>query len=156
MSKTTLIAEPGRQDIILSRVFAAPRHRVYAAYTDPEAIPHWWGPRFLATTVDRMEVRKGGVWRFVQRDAQGNEYAFHGVYHDAVAPERIVSTFEFEGAPGHVALETAMFEELPGGLTRLTVRTVFQTVEDRDAMLRTGASEGGSESWDRLEQLLAG
>lgn len=156
MSKTTVVAEPGRQDIILSRVFAAPRDRVYGAYTDPQAIPHWWGPRFLTTTVDRMEVRKGGVWRFVQRDTQGNQYAFNGVYHDAVAPERIVSTFEFEGAPGHVALETATFEELPDGSTRLTVRTVFQTVEDRDAMLRTGASEGGSESWDRLEELLAG
>ena len=69
-------------------------------------IPQWWGPARFTTTIDKLDVRPGGSWRFVQRDAAGNEYAFHGVYHEVVSPERIVDTFEFEGMPGHVSLET--------------------------------------------------
>jgi len=101
-----------------------------------------------------MDVRPGGGWRFIQRDAAGNEFAFHGVYHEVVAPERIVGTFEFEGMPGHVALETSTLEDL-GGRTRLTTISVFQTVEDRDGMAASGMELGASESMDRLEELLA-
>ena len=142
------------QEFIITREFDAPRELVFRAYTDPEAIPKWWGPRRLTTTVDRMDVRPGGGWRFVQRDAEGNEFAFHGVYHEVVPPERIVGTFEFEGMPGHVALETTTLEDL-GGRTRLTTTTVFQTVEDRDGMVASGMEEGATESMDRLEELLA-
>src|SRR3712207_1523912 len=102
MSKTEFIAEPGKQTITMRRVFDAPRELVFKTYTDPQAIPHFWGPKNLTTIVDKMEVRAGGIWRFVQRDAEGNEFAFHGVYHDIVAPEWMVGTFEFEGMPGHV------------------------------------------------------
>src|SRR3954471_1251891 len=101
-----------------------------------------------------MEVAKGGVWRFVHRDADGNEYAFNGVYHDSVAPERLVYTFEFEGMPGHVFLETVTFEE-QDGQTKLTDVSVFQSIEDRDGMLNTGMEAGSSESLDRFAALLA-
>ena len=100
-----------------------------------------------------MDVRPGGVWRYVQRDAAGNTYAFHGVYHEVRSPECIIDTFEYEGAPGHVSLETLILEDL-GGRTKWTARSVFQTVEDRDAMLKSGMEEGVYETMDRLAELL--
>lgn len=154
MSKTAVTAPAARHDIVLTREFDAPRDLVFRVYTDPRAIPNWWGPRRLTTTVDRMDVRPGGAWRFVQRDADGSEYAFHGVYHDVVPPERVVTTFEFEGMPGHVAMETTTLEDLGGGRTRLTTTSVFQTVEDRDGMVASGMEEGATESMDRLAELL--
>ena len=155
MNKTSFVAEPGRLDIVMERRFAAPRERVFAAYTDAAAIPRWWGPRFLTTVVDRLEARQGGIWRFVQRDQAGNEYAFRGVFHESLAPQRIVRTFEFEGMPGHVLLETVVFEE-ESGQTKVTASSVFQTQEARDGMLQTGAEHGAAETWDRLDELLAG
>lgn len=101
-----------------------------------------------------MEVKPGGTWRFVQRDAAGNVFAFHGVYHDVTAPERCVQTFEFEGVPGHAALETSTFEEFDGK-TKLTQQSVFQSVADRDGMVQSRMEEGASESMDRLAELLA-
>jgi len=155
MPKMNLIAEPGKQEIVMTRLFDAPRELVFKAYTDPNLIPQWWGPKNLTTTVDKMDVREGGVWRFVQRDSEGNEYAFHGVYHAIVSPERLVYTFEFEGMPGHVLLATVTFEELNDGKTKLTDRSVFQSVEDRDGMLQSGMEEGAAESMDRFAELLA-
>lgn len=154
MTKLNLIAEPGKHAITMTRMFDAPRALVFKAYTDPTLIPQWWGPRNLTTIVDKMEVKKGGVWRFVHRDAEGNEYAFNGVYHESVAPERIVYTFEFEGMPGHVLLETVIFEE-QDGKTLLTDIAVFQSIEDRDGMLSTGMEDGATESMDRFAELLA-
>lgn len=154
MSKTQFRAEPGRQDMVVTRVYDAPRELVFKAYTDPNSVPQWWGPSFLTTTVDQMDVRQGGIWRYVQRDADGNEYAFRGVYHESLAPERLIYTFEFEGMPGHVLLETITFEEQPGGKTKLTELAVFQTQEDRDGMLQSGA-EAGAEMYDRFAELLA-
>jgi uncharacterized protein YndB with AHSA1/START domain len=154
MSKTNLIAEPGTQEIRLERVFDAPRDLVFKVCTDPKHIPQWWGPAYLTTVVDKMDVKPGGLWRYVQRDPKGNEYAFHGVYHDIVMPERLVFTFEWEGLPGHVILETSTFEALPDGKTRLVDSSVFQSVEDRDGMLSSGMQDGAKETWDRFAELL--
>ena len=153
---TTILAEPGKQELLITREFDAPRELVFKACTDPELLPKWWGPRRLSTEVDKMDVRPGGEWRFINRDAQGQEYGFHGVYHDIQAPERIIDTFEFEGLPetGHVAMETMKFEELPGGRTRLTTQSVFQSVADRDGALQSGMEEGINETYDRLAELL--
>src|SRR5579871_6386913 len=136
-NKTTVTAEPGKQEMTITREFDAPRELVFRAITDPELLPQWWGPRYLSTKIDKMDVRSGGQWRYIQRDEQGNEYGFHGVYHEVLAPERIIDTFEFEGLPetGHVALETMMLEALPGGRTRLTTQSVFQSLADRDGAL---------------------
>ncbi len=153
MTKTILIAEPGKQELFSTRTFDAPPERVFKAYTDPALIPQWWGPRHLTTTIDRMEAKSGGSWRFVQRDAEGHEFAFHGVYHEVKPPSRIVDTFEFEGTPGHVLLETATFEE-QGAQTRLTVQVVYQSVEDRDGMIASGMEQGMDEGMDRLAELL--
>ena len=153
---TNIIAEPGKQEILITREFDAPRELVFKACTDPQLIPQWWGPRSLSTEVDTMDVRPGGQWRFLNRDAEGNEFAFHGVYHEILAPERIIDTFEFEELPetGHVALETMTLEELPGGRTRLTTQSVFQSVADRDGMIQGGMEEGVKDTNDRLEELL--
>jgi uncharacterized protein YndB with AHSA1/START domain len=151
--ETTFTVEPNRQEIIMSRVFAAPRDLVFRVATDPEHIAHWWGPSEYATTVDKADVRPGGQWRYVQTDKQGNEFAFHGVYHDVVAPERVVDTFEFEGMPGHVLLETTTYETVEGG-TRLTTTSVFQSQADRDGMVASGMESGARESWERLAELL--
>ncbi len=154
--QTTIAAEPGKQEIVITREFDAPRELVFKAFTDPQLIPQWWGPRFLSTEVDRIDVRPGGQWRFINRDAEGNEYAFHGVYHEVLVSERIIDTFEFEGLSetGHVTLETMKLEDLPGRRTQLTTQSVFQSVADRDAMLQSGVEEGISDGYDRLAELL--
>lgn len=155
MAETEIIFEPGRQDIVVRRVFDAPRDVVFAACTDPASIPHWWGPRTFVTTVDRMDLARGGQWRFLARNtADGSEYGFRGVYHDVVVPQRIVATFEFEsGGPGHLQLTTDTFDEVAGG-TRYTSVSLFQSVEDRDGWIPTGMDEGLGESMDLLDELV--
>jgi uncharacterized protein YndB with AHSA1/START domain len=156
-SKTNLVAEPGKQEILISREFDAPRELVFRAFTDPELYTQWLGPRGLTMTLETFEPRSGGNWRYIQRDPDGNEFAFHGVNHEVIAPERIISTFEFEGLPekGHVLLQTARFEALPGNRTRLTYQSVFQSVQDRDGMLMSGMEGGMNDSYNRLDELLA-
>ncbi|GII82210.1 ATPase [Sphaerisporangium siamense] len=154
MSETEFVIEPGRQDIVMTRVFDAPRELVFRVITDPGLLPSWWGPHSLATRVDRMELRPGGLWRFVNIDADGVEWGFHGVYHDVVAPERYVRTWVFEGAPEDVALETVSLSETDRG-TEYVAQTVHPSVEARDAIIRAGGPRGGQESMDRLADVLA-
>src|SRR3984893_16378762 len=155
-NRTKIFVEPGKQEMVITREFDAPRELVFKAFTDPKLVPLWWGPRYLSTEVDKMDVRPGGQWRFINRDAEGNEYAFHGVYHEVLAPERVIDTFEFEGLPetGHVTLETMRLEALPGGRTRLTTQSVYQSIADRDATLQSGMEEGLNETYERLAELL--
>ena len=153
MAKTEYVIEPGKQEITITRVFEAPRELVFKAFTDPKIVAQWFGPREYTTTVDKMDARPGGLWRFVQRDQNGNEFAFHGVHHDIAAPERIVATFEFEGVPGHVLLQTVTFEPL-GGKTRMLEKLVYQSVADRDGMVAAGMQRGSDDSMDRLAELL--
>jgi uncharacterized protein YndB with AHSA1/START domain len=155
-NKTTITAEPGKQELFITREFDAPRELVFEAFTDPELYVQWLGPRGYMTTLEKFEPRSGGSWRFIQKDEGGNEYAFHGVNHEVLPPERIIDTFEFEGLPekGHVLLETARFEELPGNRTKLVSQSVFQSVADRDGMLQSGMEEGVNDSYDSLDELL--
>src|SRR5881398_103487 len=97
------------RELVTTYIFDAPSELVWKAWTDPKLIPRWWGPRRYTTTVEKMEVRPGGTWRFIQRDAEGNVYGFHGEYKEVVPPKRIVDTFEYEGMPGHVLVESATF-----------------------------------------------
>jgi uncharacterized protein YndB with AHSA1/START domain len=154
MAKTAYTIKPGVQEITITRVFDAPRELVFKTMMDPNHLAKWWGPRDHSTKVDKMDVRAGGTWRFINGDTAGNEYGFHGVYHLVDAPTQVVQTFEFEGAPGHVALETLTLEEFEGK-TRLVQHSVFQTVADRDAMVQSGMEKGSTESMDRLAELLA-
>jgi uncharacterized protein YndB with AHSA1/START domain len=136
----------------MTRIFDAPRELVFNAYTDPALIARWWGRRAHTTVVDKMQVRPGGQWRYVERGADG-ENGFRGEYREVVPPERLVSTFEWEGLPGHVALVTNVFEEL-GGKTKLTETSLFTSTEDRDGMLQSGMETGANESMERLDELL--
>jgi uncharacterized protein YndB with AHSA1/START domain len=153
-SKTQIAAEPGMPQIVITREFDAPRELLFRTYTEPELLAQWLGPRRLTMIVDRYDVRDGGIWRFIHRDADGNEYGFHGVFHGTPSPDGVVRTFEYEGAPGHVSLETLTFEDCDG---RTLVRTnaVFQAVEDRDAMIESGMESGLNEGMERLDELLA-
>ena len=144
---------PSDREIVSTRVFDALRELVWKAYTDPAAIPRWWGPRRHTTTVDKMDVRPGGAWRYVSRDADGNEYGFHGEYREVVPPERLVATFEFEPMPGHVSVETLTLVEHEGKTT-LTNRSVFDSVEDRGGMLQSGMEAGLRETYDRLAEYI--
>jgi len=155
-NKTKIIVKPGKQEIFIEREFDAPRELVFKAFVDPELYVQWIGPRGLTTTLEKFEPVSGGSWRFIQKDPEGNEFAFHGVNHEVLDPERIIFTFEFEGLPesGHVLLETARFEELPGNRTKLTDQSVFQSVEDRDGMMQSGMEEGVNDSYERLDELL--
>ncbi len=141
-------------EVVFTRVFEATRGAVWAAMTNPEQIPRWWGPRRFTTTVDKMDVRPGGAWRFVQRDAEGNEYAFHGEYREVAPPERLVYTFVFEAMPDQVMVETATLDESDGKTTVTTV-DAFATAEARDGALASGMEAGAAESMDRFGELLA-
>ena len=153
---TNIMAEPGKQEIVIEREFNAPRELVFKAFTDPKLYVQWLGPRGFTTKLETFEPRNGGSWRYVQRDAKGNEFAFHGVNHEVLSPERIISTFEFEGLPekGHVILQRAIFEELSRRRTKLVSQSVFLSVADRDGMLQSGMEAGVNDSYDRLDELL--
>lgn len=153
MSKTQITAAPGVPQIVITREFDAPRELVFRAYTEPELLVQWLGPRDLKLTVDRYETRDGGTWRYVHTDAEGNEFGFHGVFHGTPSPDGIVQTFEFEGVPGHVKLDTTTLEQRG---SRTLVRTVsaFQSVEDRDGMVAAGMERGVRDSDERLAELL--
>jgi uncharacterized protein YndB with AHSA1/START domain len=153
MNKTNLVAELGKQEVVISRLFSAPREQVFKYLTDPALVPQWWGPVALTTTIQSLDARMGGTWRFIQHDPGGHEYAFHGVYHEVTPPERLVYTFEYEGTPGHTLLEVVTLEE-QGGQTLLTDKAVFQSIQDRDGMLQSGLKEGTIESMDRLAALI--
>ena len=156
MNKTKITAESGRQEFFITREFDAPRELVFKAFTDPKLYTQWLGPRRYVMNLEKFEPRSGGMWRYTHKDKDGNEFGFHGVYHEVLAPERMIDTFEFEGLPekGHVSLETAKFMELPGGRTRVTMQSVFQSVADRDGMMQSGMEQGINESFDRLDELL--
>ena len=155
MSGATTLTTPSEREIVSERVFDAPRDRVFAAYTDPELIPQWWGPRRMTTIVDQMDVRPGGAWRFISHDCDGQEQGFRGIYREVTPPERLVQTFEWEGLPGHVIVETVTFEDLGGERTKVTTRSLFHTPQERDGMLNSGMESGLTESHERLAELLA-
>ncbi len=153
MSDTKINAPRGKQEVVVTRTYHAPRELVFRAVTDPKLIPEWWGPRGLTTTVEKMEVRPGGLYRYIQRDPQGNTFAFNGVYHVAKAPELLIYTREWEGMPGHVLLVIERFDE-QDGITTCISRSIFETVEDRDGMLKQGMESGVTDTTDRLNELL--
>ncbi|MGH2558271.1 MAG: SRPBCC family protein [Thermomicrobiales bacterium] len=153
-TKNYTITTPTDREIVFTRVFDAPRDLVYKAYTDPDLLPKWWGPRDMTTIVEKLDVKPGGLWRFVHRGPDGVEYAFNGEFREVVPPEKLVYTFEFEGMPGHIAVDTITLEERDGKTT-LTNTSHYTSVEDRDGMLSSGMESGAAESMDRLAELLA-
>jgi uncharacterized protein YndB with AHSA1/START domain len=154
MNKNNLVVDRDARSFSMSRIFNAPRDLVWKVYTDPELVPKWWGPRYLTTVVDKMEVKTGGVWRYIQTDADGNVYAFNGIYIEVQAPERLSYTFEFEPMAGHSSTDNLTFEELPDGKTKITAETTFDSLEDLEGILQSGMESGAIETWDRLGEIL--
>jgi uncharacterized protein YndB with AHSA1/START domain len=147
------LATPSDREVVMVHVFDAPREEVWSATLDPSLIPKWWGPATLTTVVEKMDVRIGGEWRYVHRNAEGEEYAFHGVYQEIEPPARLVYTFIYEGMPDDIMIETAVFEEFDGK-TRMTVTDLFPSREARDASLAMDMEQGAAESMDRFAALL--
>ena len=150
---TTTLTTPTDREIHTERVFNASRDRVFAVYTDPKLIPEWWGPHGTTTVVEEMDLKPGGHWRFAIRNSDGSETAFRGVYREITPSERIVQTFEWEGMPGYVSVETATFEDL-GERTKVSTTSLFHTTEERDGMLGSGMEGGMNETYARLDELL--
>jgi uncharacterized protein YndB with AHSA1/START domain len=153
MPKRSLVAIPNQHSIVATCFINAPRDLVFKVMNAPETIPEWWGPRVLTTVVDKMEPWSGGSWRYVVSNTKGDEWAFHGVYHTIEAPLQTVFTYEYEGLPGKVSLETTTYEDQEGG-TLLTTTSIFQSVEDRDDMMQSDMQDGSDQTMDRLEELL--
>jgi uncharacterized protein YndB with AHSA1/START domain len=147
------LTTPSDREIAMTRVFDAPRDLVFEAHTSCEHLKNWWGPRRYEIAACEVDFRPGGTWRIVHRGAEGEEHVFSGEYREIVRPERITWTFEWGGAPGHVSVETLTLEE-HDGKTTVSANSVFDTGEDRDGMLGSGAEEGAAESWDRLDEYL--
>ncbi|MGE3527508.1 MAG: SRPBCC family protein [Gemmatimonadales bacterium] len=148
------ITTPSDREIRIERVFHATRERVWRAFTVPELIAQWWG-RGRRLTIERMEVERGGHWRFVV-PSPGGPQGFEGRYRDVTPPERLVWTFEWDGMPGHVAVETVTFEDLGDGRTRVVSTSLFFTGEERDGALHSGMEEGIIDSYAALDRLLEG
>jgi uncharacterized protein YndB with AHSA1/START domain len=152
MNPTTIVAQPGTPYIDVVREFDVPAGLVFRAHTDPALVVRWLGPRGMQVEVLELDARTGGGYRYVHRGPEG-EFRFRGVFH-AVVPDRlIVQTFEYEGWPERVSLETMRFEDI-GGRTRLATRRVFGSVEERDEMVAAGMEHGVRDGMDRLAALV--
>jgi uncharacterized protein YndB with AHSA1/START domain len=155
-NKTVVTAEPNKQELYITREFDAPRDMVFKAHIDPELYVQWVGPSDLEMAVQKLKAVDGGTFEFTHKRGE-HSYRFFGSYHEVLAPERIVGTFEFDGLPerGHVILGKTLFEELPNNRCRLTHQSVFFSVADRDGMVQSGMERGVREGYEKLDELLA-
>src|SRR5512144_3072553 len=146
---TKITAEPGKQELFITREFDAPRELVFKAHTDPKLYTQWLGPRGYEMVLETFEPHSGGRYRYVHKDQNGNEFGFHGVFHE-ISEELMIQTFEFEGLPekGHVTLDSMRLEELPESRTRITIQSLFRSVEDRDGMVQAGMEQGTREGYE--------
>jgi uncharacterized protein YndB with AHSA1/START domain len=147
------VTTPTDREIHTVRIFNAPRDRVWKAMTDPKLIAQWWG-RGNKLVIEKFELERGGHWRFVEHSPEG-VHGFEGRFREVTPPERVVQTFEWDGMPGHVIIETAVLEDLGDGRTRLVNTSLFHTTEERDGMLQAGMEGGMNESYAALDRLLA-
>jgi uncharacterized protein YndB with AHSA1/START domain len=154
MDKTTVTAPAGLPFVDIEREFDASPELLFRAYSEPELLKQWLGPRRYEMIVKEYDLRDGGRYRYIHRGADGDEHGFRGVFHGPQTVDGMLQTFEYEGAPGHVSLDKLTFERR-GLRTAVKTHSVFQTVEDRDAMIQAGMSEGVREGFDRLEELLS-
>jgi len=154
-NETKITADPALPTIVITRDFDAPRETVFAAHTDPDLVVQWLGPRRLTMRIERYDARTGGAYRYVHTDEDGSEYAFYGAFHEVRPDERIVWTFTFEGVPDGVSLDTATFEDLGNGRSRLTTVSVVDSMEARDGMVASGMEVGVVEGYERLDELLS-
>ena len=153
-NETTIHAPEGLPWIEITREFEASPDRVFEAHLNPDLLAKWLGPRDLDFHVGHWDARNGGSWAY--SSSRGEDvFEFYGSFHEIRVNERIVQTFTYRGAPDAVALEIAHFEELPGGRTRLHIRSTGSSVEERDAAISSGMDSGVREGYEKLDELLA-
>jgi uncharacterized protein YndB with AHSA1/START domain len=152
--QTEITLDPEVPLVRITREFDAPPEKVFRAHTDPELISRWLGPRRHEMRVDTWDCRTGGSYRYVHA-SNGNEFGFHGSFHEVRPGELIVQTFTFEGAPDSVALEKLTLEDLGDGRTRLSATSLVDSFQGRDAFVSSGMEEGVRESYERLDELFA-
>jgi uncharacterized protein YndB with AHSA1/START domain len=153
-SKRTTLTMPSDRELVITHVFDAPRKLVFEATSKPEHVKQWWGMRSHTMTVCEIDLRPGGRWRYVIRDANGAEFGFSGVYREVDPPKRVVYTEGFEAMPGHEYLVTTTLEE-KNGKTTMRAHLLYQSEADRDGHLQSGMEAGMNESLSRLDDLLA-
>ena len=152
-TKATKVEAAGEREIRVERVFDAPRERVWRAYTEPRLLAQWWG-RGNRLDIVRFEFERGGHWRF-EEHSEGQTHGFEGRFGEIEPMDRIVQTFEWDGMPTHVALDTAEFVDLGDGRTLVRSVSLFLRREDRDGMLHSGMEGGLAQSYAALDRLLA-
>lgn len=152
-STAAIVTTPSDREIRIERIFNAPRERVWRAMTDPALVAQWWG-RGNRVVIEKHEPVRGGRWRYVEHSDDG-VHGFEGRYREVVPPERVVRTFEWDGMPGHVAVETATLEDLGDGRTRLVSISLFHTTAERDGMVGSGMEGGVNQSYAALDRVLA-
>jgi len=147
------VTTPTDREIRIERTFDAPRDRVWRAFTDPKLLAQWWG-RGNKLVIEKFELERGGHWRFVEHGPEG-KHGFEGRFREITPPSRVVQTFEWDGMPGYVIIETMELEDLGDGRTRIVNVSLFHTTEERDGMLQSGMEEGLNQSYEALDRLLA-
>lgn len=152
-SPKATITTPAEREIRIERIFNAPRDRVWKAMTDPALVAQWWG-RGNKLVIERLEVERGGHWRFVEHSAEGVD-GFEGRFREVTPPERLVYTFEWDGMPGYVAVDHTTLVDLGDGRTNVVTISQFHTPEERDGMLQSGMETGLNESYAALDRVLA-
>jgi uncharacterized protein YndB with AHSA1/START domain len=149
---TSTVTTPSEREIHVERIFNAPRDKVWRAFTEPELLAQWWG-RGNKLVIERFELERGGHWRFVEHGPEG-VHGFEGRFREVTPPERLVQTFEWDGMPGYVAVDTCEFEDLGDGRTRVVSTSLFHTTDERDGMLQAGMEGGLNQSYAALDRLL--
>lgn len=152
----TITAPEGVPFIDIVREFDAPVAAVFRAHSEPDLVRQWLGPNGYEMDIERWEFTSGGGYRYVHKDGQGGEYGFRGVFHVVRKNDFAIQTFEFDGYPDVVALESLTFTDLGDGRARLSIHSVYPTVEARDGMVASGMETGVTEGYARLEKLAAG
>ena len=150
---TLKVTTPGDREIVMTRVFDAPRHLVFDAFTKPDLLKRWFGPRGWSLVVCEVDLKVGGGFRFVLRGPDGTDMGMRGVYREIVRPERSVHMESFDDYPGESEVTATLVEE--GGRTTLTVTVLYPSQEVRDIVIKTGMEHGAAESYDKLAELLA-
>lgn len=147
------VSKPGDRDLRSERVVEATRERVWRAFTEADQLAQWWA-RGHRMTVETLEVKPGGAWRFIEHDERG-DYGFKGIFREVKAPELLSMTFEYDGMPGYISLQTLTLEDLGGGRTKVVSVMSFWSQAERDGMLEVGMEKGMNESYAALDRLLA-
>jgi uncharacterized protein YndB with AHSA1/START domain len=154
-NQVTITAPEGVPFIDFEREFDAPVSAVFRAHAEPELIKQWMGPNGYEMAIERYDFRTGGGYRYVHRDGKGEEWAFNGVFHVVRENDFAIQTFEFEGFPDVVAIESITFEDLGGGRSRVRGHSVYPTLEARDGMVASNMEVGMSEGYQRLDKVAA-